>query len=121
MCFVRKHVVRQRIAQTRRDREERVKPAARLVNSLRYKIGGIVALEGLAILERKMPLRERHRSRIEPCIDDFWRARLRSSALALPGVSVDERLVGIEALAKRDAGSPRELFVTSYGFGVRRI
>src|SRR4051812_31592770 len=121
MRLVRKHIVRERIAETGCDRKKRIKPAARLVDSLCDEIRRIIALEGLPILEWKVPLGKGHRSGIEPCVDNLRSARLGSATLTLPGVSVDERFVRIELFAEDNTGSLGELLVAADCLGVRRV
>src|SRR5882762_11710479 len=102
MCLVREQVVRQRITKPGRDGEQRVEPSARLIDSLGDEIRRVVALELVAVLEWKMPLGERHGSGIEPRIDHFGCASHRAATSALPGKTVDERLVGVELVTQRD-------------------
>ena len=60
---------------------ERIKPAARLVNSFGDEICRICTLEHALVFERIMPLCKRHRPGIEPDVDQFGRAFHRTAAL----------------------------------------
>ncbi len=53
----------------RRDRVQRIEPAARLVDRLADEIGREMLLEHVLVFERVMPLRVRHGTRIEPAVD----------------------------------------------------
>ena len=81
----------------RRDREQRVEPPARLVDRLGDEVGREPLLEYLLVLERVVPLPERHRARVEPCVDHVRDARRRRRALgAVERDLVDVRPMGIE-------------------------
>src|SRR5205814_8745973 len=54
----------------------------------------------------------------EPRIDYLGGARHRAAALALPCVAIDERLVWVEFVGKRDARSFRQLGVPAHRFGM---
>ena len=64
-------LVRDAVGDHRRDRMQRIEPAARLVDCLTDEVRREAALEDVTILERIVPLRIRHRAGIEPAIDDF--------------------------------------------------
>ncbi len=86
-----------RIKHAHRDGEQRVEPAARLVHALADEVRGEVSLEIGLMLERVVPLRDRHRARIEPRVDHLRHAAHGAVAsVARPRVAVDEGLVGIE-------------------------
>ena len=53
-------LVRGLMEQQRRNRNQRIEPAARLVDSLRDEVRREALLEDVLVLERIMPLRERH-------------------------------------------------------------
>ena len=74
-------LVRRAVEQQRRDREQRVEPAARLVERLADEVGGEARLEVLLVLERRVILGERHRARVEPDVDDLGHAAHRPLAL----------------------------------------
>ena len=57
------------VEQQRRDRQQRVEPAARLVDRLADVVGREARLEVLLVLVRRVPLGERHRARVEPDVD----------------------------------------------------
>ena len=59
------------VEEQRRNRDERVEPAARLIDGLGDEVRGEALLEDFFILERIMPLRERHGTGVEPAVDDF--------------------------------------------------
>jgi hypothetical protein len=50
--------------------EQRVEPAAGLVDRLADEVGGEALVEDLHVLERVVVLRPRHRARVEPGVDD---------------------------------------------------
>ena len=62
------------VEQQRRDRQQRVEPAARLVDRLADVVGREARLELLLVLERRVALRERHRARVEPDVDHLGHA-----------------------------------------------
>ena len=111
-------VVRQCVTEAGRDRQQRVEPAPRLIDSLGDEIGGVVALEFLAILEWEVPLGEGHRSRIEPGVDHLRRALHEPAALALELVTVDERLMRIEVFSELHSGALGQFRVSSDCLGV---
>ena len=69
------------VEQQRRDRVQRVEPAARLVDRLADVVGGEVRLEDVLVLVRRVPLRERHAARVEPDVDDLGHAAHRLLAV----------------------------------------
>ena len=56
------------VKQERRYCKQRVEPSPGLVYRFAYKVGRIMLLKHLFVLERVMPLCERHRSGIEPAV-----------------------------------------------------
>ena len=60
---------RRLVEQRRRDDEQRVEPAARLVDALGDEVGRKVRLELLLPLERIVHLRVRHAARLEPTVE----------------------------------------------------
>ncbi len=88
------------VEQQRRDRDQRVEPAARLVDRLADVVGGERRAEQLLVLERRVALGERHRARVEPDVDHLGHAAHLGAALrARPRVLVDERPVRVGQLA----------------------
>src|SRR4051812_25462034 len=63
------------------DGHERVEPAAGLVDRLGDELRGILALELFVVAMRCAPLRERHRARVVPRVDDLGDALHRRTAL----------------------------------------
>ena len=94
--------VRRLVEQQRRDRDQRVEPAARLVDRLADVVRREGAAEQLLVLERRVALGERHRARVEPDVDHLRHAAHLAAALgARPGVLVDEGAVRVGQLAAR--------------------
>ena len=94
--------VRRLVEQQRRDREQRVEPAARLVDRLADVVRGEGLAEQLLVLERRVALGERHRARVEPDVDHLGHAAHLAAALrARPGVLVDVGPVRVGQLAAR--------------------
>ncbi len=58
----------------RRHGEQAVEPAARLVDGLADVVGGEALAEELLVLERVVPLAERHGAGVEPGVDDLGHA-----------------------------------------------
>ena len=84
------------VEQQRRDREQRVEPAARLVDRLADVVGREALLEDVLVLERRVVLGERHAAGVEPHVDDLGDALHRLAAVgAVPRRRVDERPVRI--------------------------
>ena len=54
-----------------RNCQQRIEPAARLVNGLGDEVGREAALKLLLVFKRIMPLCERHRAGVIPAVDDF--------------------------------------------------
>src|SRR5437764_14998870 len=77
-AFANALVARHCAAQSCRDREQRVEPTAGLIHALGDEIRRILFGKLITILEWVVPLRKRHRSRVEPCVDDFGRATHRA-------------------------------------------
>ena len=65
-------LVRCLMEEQRRDGDQRIEPAARLVDSLGDEIRREPFGKDIFVLERIMPLRKRHGARIEPTVNDFW-------------------------------------------------
>ena len=115
-------IVRQRIAECRGNRQQRVKPATRLIDSFCDVIGGEMSLEHIGILKRIVPLRKRHAAGIEPGIDHFRHASHRAGAAGgRPGVVVDKRLVWIKIVGQRPANACRELRKPPDHFDLGRV
>jgi hypothetical protein len=68
------------VEQQRRDRQQRVEPAARLVDRLADVVGGEVGLERVLVVQRGVVLGERHRPRVEPHVDHLGHAAQRLAA-----------------------------------------
>ena len=99
--------VRRLIAEEHRDRVQRVEPPARLVDRLADEVRRVLLLELVGVLERRVPLRERHRPRVEPHVDDLGHATSRLARhRAREGDVVDVRPVRVGDL---DAGELLEL------------
>ena len=87
------------VEQQRRDRDQRVEPAARLVDRLADVVRGEARLELLLVLERRVVLGERHRARVEPHVDDLGHAaHLAAALLARVREVVDVRAVRVGEL-----------------------
>ena len=84
------------LEQKRTDRVKRVKPAARLVHAFGDEVGRERVFEDLLVFKWVMPLRERHRSGIEPNVDEFGNAAHFAAAETLQRYIIDVRLVKIE-------------------------
>ena len=67
-------LVRRLVEEQRRNGDERVEPAARLIDRLRDEVRREAALENLLVLKRIVPLGKGHRARIEPAVDDLGHA-----------------------------------------------
>ena len=72
--------VRRAVEQQRRDRQQRVEPAARLVDRLADVVGREARLEDVLVGVRRAVLGERHRARVEPHVDDLGDAPQRLAA-----------------------------------------
>ena len=115
-------VVRQCIAQCGRDREQRVEPAACLVHALGDVISREVGREHIGVLERIVPLRERHAAGIEPGVDHLVHATHGARAAGRrPGVLIDVRLVRIEVLGQRTAKLSGQLRIAADHLDLRRV
>ena len=89
------------VEQQRRDGDQRVEPAARLVDRLADVVGGEALLEDVLVLERRVVLGERHAARVEPDVDHHRLALHRLAAVgAVPRRRVD---VGPVRVLERDA------------------
>ena len=66
--------VRRAVEQQRRDGDQGVEPAARLVDRLADVVGRERRAEALLVLERRVALGERHRARVEPDVDHLGHA-----------------------------------------------
>ncbi len=108
-------LVRGLVEDQRADRHQRVEPAAGLVDGLGDELRRVTALEQLLVLVRVAPLRERHRARVVPGVDDLRHARGRGAAAVLRAgegdlvdvraVRVQARLVGARQLGQLRAGA----------------
>ena len=103
MRLVGELVVGQRVAEPCGDRQQRVEPAAGLIDAFGDEVGGVIPLELVPVLEREVPLGERHRSGVEPGIDNLGASLHDAAALAFQLVAVDERLVRIEVVRQLHA------------------
>ena len=74
-------LVRRLVKEQRRDGDERIEPAARLIDRLGDEVCRETALENLLVFKRIMPLCKRHRAGIEPAVDDLGHAVHLSAAL----------------------------------------
>ena len=90
------------VEQQRRDRDQRVEPAARLVDRLADVVRGVALLEQVLVLERRVVLGERHAARVEPDVDHLGHAAHRLAAVpARPRRRVDVGAVRVlERLAR---------------------
>ena len=82
--------------QNRRDDEQGVEPAARLVDRLGDEVGGESFVEQVLVFKRVMVLREGHGAGIKPAVDDLRRAFHRAAALAFESAVVDVRAVQLD-------------------------
>ncbi len=104
-------LVRRLVEDQRADRHQRVEPAAGLVDGLADELRRVAGLEQFLVLVRVAPLRERHRTRVVPGVDDLGHARGRAAAAVLragEGDLVDERPVRVKVRLVR-AGQLGEL------------
>ena len=84
------------VEQQRRDGQQRVEPAARLVDRLADVVGREALLEVLLVLVRRVPLGERHRPRVEPDVDHLGHPPQRLAAGRRRDLDVvDERPVRV--------------------------
>ena len=92
------HVAVRRPAEHERvHREQRVEPAARLVDRLADEVGREAPLEDLGVLERVVPLRGGHRAGVEPRVEHrLDPPRPTAALLARDRHVVDERSVQVE-------------------------
>ncbi len=88
--------VRHAVGDERGDGVERVEPAARLIDALGDEVGRDVLLELLLVLERVVPLRERHRPAVEPHVEEVGDAAVRTAVRRRPRDVVHERPVQVE-------------------------
>ena len=63
--------IRHTVRNKRGDRMQAVKPATGLVNRLANVVGWKVAVEGIMIFKRIVPLGIRHCARVKPTVDNF--------------------------------------------------
>ena len=90
---------RRAVEDQRADGQQRVEPAARLVDGFGDEIRREVLLEDLLVLKGIVPLGERHGAGIIPAVDHFAGARHVAMALgALHAHAIDERLVQLDIL-----------------------
>ena len=88
---------RRPVKQQRRHREQRVEPASRLVDRLADEVRREMLVEDILVLERIVPLRERHAAAVEPAVHDLGRAVHLAAALgALEHDRIDVRLVKLD-------------------------
>ena len=90
------------LAQHRRDGQEGVEPSPRLIEAFADEVGRKVPLEVVLTLERVVPLCVRHRTRVEPGVDDFWHPPHGSGTLlTIPRVLIDVGTVRVEVVSQR--------------------
>ena len=90
---------RRAVEDQRADGQQRVEPAARLVDGFGDEIRREVFLEDFLVFKGIVPLGERHGAGIVPAVDHFAGARHIAMALgALHAHAVDERLVQLDIL-----------------------
>ena len=92
------------VEEQRADRVQRVEPAARLIHRLADVVGRELLGEDLAVLERIVPLRHRHRAGVEPAVGHFLDAAHRAAALRGRATSARPRPAGADRAARRPAG-----------------
>ena len=103
------------VEQQRRDRQQRVEPAARLVQRLADEVGGEALLEVLEVVVGGLELGERHRPRVKPHVDHLGHAvHVPAAVVAREDHVVDERAVGVVEL---DAGLALELGQRAHHLG----
>ena len=68
------------VVEQRRDRDQAVEPAAGLVDRLADVVGRVLLVELGLVLERRVPLGERHRAGVEPDVDHLGHAAQRLAA-----------------------------------------
>ena len=91
--------VRCLVEEQRRDGDQRVEPAARLVDGLRDEVCREALLEDVLVVERIVPLCERHGARVEPAVDDFLDAvHLLAALRALDRDLIDVRAVQLDVI-----------------------
>ncbi len=95
-----------RAAVHRADGQERVEPAARLVDALGDDVGGVRARDALDAAGREgvVPLREGHRAGVEPAVHDLGRAAHRAPAAGLR--AGPRQLVDVGAVEVERVGEP---------------
>ena len=92
------------VEEQRRDRDQRVEPAAGLVDRLADVVRGELLVELVLVLERGVPLGERHRARVEPDVDHLGDAAQRLAAGRRRDHDVvDERAVRVLERRRRTA------------------
>ena len=89
------------VEQRGRQHDERVEPAARLRDVFDDEVRGRMRLEPLAVLERIVHLRERHRAGLEPAVEHLGHAAHHRLAGRIVGVLANER-VDERAMQVRD-------------------
>ena len=98
--------VRGAVVEQRRDRDQRVEPAARLIKRLADEVGRERARVELLVLKRSVVLGKRHRARVKPDVDHLADTAHLAAALAGERQLVDVGAVGV---ADGLSGSPFEL------------
>ena len=92
-------LVRRFMEENRRDGNQRVEPAARLIDSFRDKIRREAVLEDILVFKRIVPLRKRHGPRVKPAVDDFRHTVHNAAALrALGGNLIDVRTMKLDVI-----------------------
>jgi hypothetical protein len=107
------------VVQQRRDRDQAVEPAARLVDRLADVLRRVLRLELVLVLERRVPLRERHRAGVEPDVDHLGDAAQRLAA----GRRRDLDVVDVRAVRIGDlhAGELAQLLEGADARGLARL
>src|SRR5439155_26370846 len=98
---------------------ERVEPATRVVQRLADEVRGEPAPEAVLVLERRVVLREGHRARVEPHVDDRGHAVHRLAALRAWERHLDA-VVAVR-VGKAHAGELLELLERAYAVHVAAL
>ena len=82
------------VKENRGNREQRIEPSSCLIDRLGYEIRREVLFKEFFVLKRIVILRERHRPRVEPTVDNLFHPGHLTSALTASAMqSVDIRAV----------------------------
>ena len=92
-------LVRRLVEQQRRNSHQRIEPAARLIDGLGDKVRRETLREDILVLERIMPLRERHGAGVKPAVDDLGHAvHFLAAMRAFDGHFVDVRTMQLDVI-----------------------